>query len=183
MAAESAATAYNAGLAALEAGRPEDARHWFAAVSDGSDPEYRPRAAFWLGLDGAAPLEERRRHLSTVVAEGPARDGADAAYMLAALERDAGRPRHRRHWLEVAADRAADAADGPRRADALLELAHLDHSAGAVDDARRRFEEVAGTGDPECAQEARTALGSLAGDPELPLPRSAEPAVRPSVHA
>jgi len=170
----SAASAYGVGLTALEGGHPEQARRWFTALADAdpgadgpdraAEPGYRARAAFWLGLDPETGPDERRARFSLVVSEGSAVDRADAASMLAALERGAGRADARRHWLRAAVAAARESGDSRRCADALVELAHLDWTAGDVDAARAAFTEAAASGDVECGAEAMMALGTLAAE-------------------
>ena len=168
-------TAYGAGLAALDGARPDRARRWFGAVvsdgcrataeaTDDGTASYRARAAFWLGVDPEARPDDRREHLAVVVAEGSAADRADAAYMLAALERDAGRAEDRRRWLRVAAGEAGEAQDERRRAVALVELAHLDWSTGELDAARAGFAAAVDIPEADCRPEAMMALGTIAAE-------------------
>ena len=163
-AAVSGAVAYRAGLTALETGRAPEARRWFTVVAGAGAAASRPRAAFWLGLDPDLDVDERRTWLAAVVAQGTAADRADAASVLATLERRAGRAGARRHWLREAVGAARDAGDTRRCADALVELAHLEWTAGSLGEARAAFTEAARCGDPECGAEAMMALGTLAAE-------------------
>jgi tetratricopeptide (TPR) repeat protein len=138
---------YRLGVASLQAGRPAEARRWFAAVlagtpDDGTERSLRARTAFWLGLDRDAEPTERRRHLELVVRDGPPRDASDAGLLLAGLERDAGRFDAQRGCLRAAVASAREAGDDTREAEASLDLAHLDRLRGRTVDARAAYSRV-----------------------------------------
>lgn len=138
---------YRLGVASLQAGRPAEARRWFAAVlagtpDDGAERSLRARTAFWLGLDRDAEPTERRGHLELVVRDGPPRDASDAGLLLAGLERDAGRFDAQRGCLRAAVASAREAGDAAREAEASLDLAHLDRHRGRTADARAAYTRV-----------------------------------------
>ncbi len=138
---------YRLGVASLQAGRPAEARRWFAAVldgtpDDGTERSLRARTAFWLGLDRDAEPAARRRHLELVVRDGPPRDASDAGLLLAGLERDAGRFDAQRGCLRAAVASAREAGDAGREAEATLDLAHLDRHSGRSSEARAGYARV-----------------------------------------